>query len=174
MLNNTLSTFDTIANIAESFAGEDERRQKRAFQIQKAANIANAAVETFRGATGAFAQANATLPPPVGQIVGGINAGLVVASGLANIAKIKSQKFGGGGSVSSSTGGGGGASITSGVQQQGQESINLFGQANEGSSLNLGDSGDNNNNITVTAQVVSDDITASQNNTSTVASRFAI
>lgn len=177
-VDTALNTFNTIANIAEAFAGEDEKRQRRAFKIQKAANIANATVEMFRGAVGAYSQANATLPPPAGQIVGGINAGLVIASGLANIKRIQSQKFQGGGGASASASGGSARSLTSGVQAQGQQDINLFGQANEGGSLNLGDDGvgsstQGEQTITVKAQVVSDEISASQSNTNTVQSRFS-
>lgn len=178
-VQSTLSAFNNIANIAEGFAGDSERRQKRAFQIQKAANIAEATVETFKGATTAFASAQ-QLGPIAGPIVGGINAALVVGAGLANINKIRKQQFegGGGGSPSSSTPRSGGSSMVSGVQQQTQESINLFGQANEGGTTNLGGGSDSsqgsNQNVTITAQVVESDITTAQNNTSTIQSRFEL
>lgn len=175
-VNSTLSAFNSMANIANAFAGDDLKRQKRAFKLQKAANIAEATVSTFKGAATAFATAQ-QLGPIAGPIVGGINAGIVVASGVANIAKIKKQQFGGGGSVGgSSAPRSGGSSFTSGEVLPQADSINLFGQANQ-NQVNLGgnnNDSNNNQNITVTAQVVESEITTAQNNSATVESRFTL
>lgn len=82
-------------------ASEDEKRQvavagarsaleqvaqvnKRAFQLNKAVAISEAIINTYQGATKALAQ---------GGIFGPLLAGAIVASGLAQVAIIKNQKY---------------------------------------------------------------------------------
>ncbi len=77
------------------------------FAINKAGAIASAGVDTFAGANKAFAQFG-------GGPVGFAMAAAVTAAGLANIAKIKSQTFGGGAS------GGGGAGAAPALPAGGQ------------------------------------------------------
>lgn len=98
----------TIANLAQLFAGKSEKAQKRAFDIQKAANIAGAIVETYRSATGAYA--SQLIPgEPTSVVRAKIAAAAAVAAGLLNIKRIKDQKFN-----SPATGGGaGGENISS-------------------------------------------------------------
>lgn len=60
---------------------------KRAFEAAKAFNIANAIMNTYAGATKALA----TYPPPFNFIA----AAAVVASGLAQVASIRSQQYSG-------------------------------------------------------------------------------
>jgi len=103
--------FTTIANLAELFAGKNRKQQKIAFDIQKAANIANATIDTYKAAQGAYASLSGV--PIVGPVLGAAAAGVAVTAGLINIKKIASTSFnggssGGGGSTSSDTGGGGG------------------------------------------------------------------
>lgn len=93
-----------IASITELFGKKSEKAAKRAFQVQKAANMASALISTYQNATAAYASQFTPLPTPDSPIRGGIAAGIAVATGLANVAKISQQKFEGGGS----TGGGGG------------------------------------------------------------------
>tara|TARA_R110000822_G_scaffold190302_3_gene329090 strand:+ start:3457 stop:5898 length:2442 start_codon:yes stop_codon:yes gene_type:complete len=62
-------------------------QNKKAFQIAKAFNIANAIMNTYMGATKALA----TYPPPFNFIA----AAGVVAMGLAQVAQIKSQSYSG-------------------------------------------------------------------------------
>jgi DNA repair exonuclease SbcCD ATPase subunit len=105
--------FDLLGNLAQAFAGKSKKQQKKAFQIQKAAGIASATIDTYKAAQTAFASA----PNP---ILGAIFAALAVAAGLLNIKKIASQKFdegggeggGGVGGIASGGGGGGGAPST--------------------------------------------------------------
>lgn len=92
----TLSTLKAISDITG-------KENKKAFEFSKGLEIADATVSTIKGAVGAFAQASSAYPPPYGQIIGGITAGAVTASGLANIAKIKATKYGSGSSASAST-----------------------------------------------------------------------
>lgn len=100
----TLDGLSAIASITELFGKKSEQAAKRAFQVQKAANIATALITTYQNATSAYASQFTPVPTPDSPIRGGIAAGIAVATGLANVAKISQQKFEGGGS----TGGGGG------------------------------------------------------------------
>lgn len=102
----TLDGLSAIASITELFGKKSEQAAKRAFQVQKAANIATALITTYQNATSAYASQFTPVPTPDSPIRGGIAAGIAVAAGLANVAKISQQKFEGGGS----TGGGGGTS----------------------------------------------------------------
>lgn len=100
-----------IASITELFGKKSEKAAKRAFQVQKAANMASALISTYQNATAAYASQFTPLPTPDSPIRGGIAAGIAVATGLANVAKIAQQKFespstGGGGGSTGSTGGG--------------------------------------------------------------------
>ncbi len=100
-----------IASITELFGKKSEKAAKRAFQVQKAANMASALISTYQNATAAYASQFTPLPTPDSPIRGGIAAGIAVATGLANVAKIAQQKFespstGGGGGSAGSTGGG--------------------------------------------------------------------
>lgn len=103
-VKSTLDGLSAIASITELFGKKSEQAAKRAFQVQKAANIATALITTYQNATSAYASQFTPVPTPDSPIRGGIAAGIAVAAGLANVAKISQQKFEGGGS----TGGGGG------------------------------------------------------------------
>jgi hypothetical protein len=91
-------TLQTISNLTELFAGKSVKQQKKAFQIQKAVNIANAVIDTYKAANTALASS----PPPFNYLA----MAAAITAGLLNVKKIASQKFEGGGS----TGGGGGGS----------------------------------------------------------------
>lgn len=109
----TLDGLSAIASIAELFGKKSEAAAKRAFQVQKAANIASALITTYQNATSAYASQFTPIPTPDSPIRGGIAAGIAVAAGLANVAKISQQKFEGGGSTGGGGGIGGGGSIPS-------------------------------------------------------------
>ena len=98
------STLSTIGNLAELFAGKSKKQQKRAFDIQKAANIANATIDTYKAVMSTYAST------PGGPIIKGIAAGVSLSAGLLNIKKIASTKFDSGGA----TGGGGGSTPSGG------------------------------------------------------------
>ena len=72
---------------------------KKMFEASKAFNIGQAVINTYTGATKAFAQ--------YGWPYGAVAAALVVAAGLAQVAQIRSQTMGGG--VSAAGGGSGGS-----------------------------------------------------------------
>ena len=84
---------DILNGIADLYESDDEKAQEYAEQI-KALRISTAVIDTIQGALGAFMQASATIPPPFGQIIGGIQAGAITAVGMMNIAKIKNTKVG--------------------------------------------------------------------------------
>jgi hypothetical protein len=90
-----------ISDIADLFAKKDEASARKAFKIKKAASIATAIVDTYQGASSAFAQT------PGGIGIKTIAAGVATASGLARVAAIAKTKFEGGGSSAPSVGGGG-------------------------------------------------------------------
>jgi hypothetical protein len=121
----TKAGFDTIAQITELFGKRSEKAAKAAFKIQKAANIASALITTYQSATAAYASQFTPLPDPSSPVRGAIAAGIAVASGLANVAKIGQQKFEGGGS----TGGGGGASVPNGGAIPQAPSFNVVGNS---------------------------------------------
>lgn len=74
---------NTISDIIES----NEENEEEAMKKTKGLKIAATTIETITGATTALATAM-TLGPIAGPIVGGINAAAIVASGVANIAKL--------------------------------------------------------------------------------------
>lgn len=80
----------------------NDARAKRAFQIQKAANIASAAMATYQSATSAYQSQFLPIPDPSSPIRGAIAAGLAIATGLANVKKIASTTFEGSAPISGS------------------------------------------------------------------------
>jgi hypothetical protein len=144
------NTFATIGNLAQAFAGSSEKEQRKAFKIQKAAQIAGATMDTYKAATGAYASMIGI--PVAGPILAPIAAGLAVAAGLANVKQISNQQFGGGASGGSSTtsGGGGGAN-----NQAITPNFNIIGNQNQTQLAQL-------NQAPVKAYVVGSDVTTQQ------------
>jgi hypothetical protein len=99
----------TISSITELFGRKSEKAARRAFQINKAAQMASATIDTYKSATAAYASQFVPIPDPSSPVRGAIAAGVAIAAGLVNVAKIASQKFEGGGS-----GGGGGTAPAGG------------------------------------------------------------
>jgi phage tail tape-measure protein len=91
--------FATAQSIFGNLATLMNSHSKKAFQIGKAAAMANAVVNTAEGVTKALS----AFPPPFNFAA----AGAVAAAGMVQIQGIRAQQFGGGGSVS--MGGGGSA-----------------------------------------------------------------
>lgn len=87
--------FAAIAQLADSFAGQSEEQQKKAFQIKKAASIAQTLIETYQAAQSAYAS-QMTIPTPEAPIRAAVAAGIAIASGLARVAAIQKTKFEGG------------------------------------------------------------------------------
>ena len=113
------STLSSISNLAELFAGKSEAQQKRAFKIQKAVNIAQATIDTYKAANLALASA----PPPLSFAF----AGAAITAGLLNVKNIASQQFSGG--ASSGGGSGGGSTPNLSTPQSVQPNFNIVGDS---------------------------------------------
>lgn len=100
----TAMAVDAFGHILNALSGNS----RKVFEIQKAAGIANAVVSTYTGASKAL---------ELGWPLGPIAAASITAKGFANVAKIKSQSFGGGSSGGSA---GAGASNTAQLNQAAQ------------------------------------------------------
>lgn len=131
-VQTTLDGLSLISDITELFGKKGEKQAKRAFQVQKAAQIAAATIETYRSAQAAYLSQFLPVPDPSSPVRGGIAAGVAVAAGLANIAKIASQKFEGGGSSGGgadfSGGGVGGGEVAPQFNVVGDSSVNQLAQ----------------------------------------------
>ena len=112
-LDTTTKTLGLISGVAELFGKKSEKAAKRAFNVQKAASIAIATIETYKGARAIFASTAANPISIANPSAPFIAAGLAVASGLLEVATIASQKFEGGGSTDS--GGGSAPSLEGGA-----------------------------------------------------------
>ena len=86
--NGTASILDSMADMYEADAENSEKSAQQAKNLR----IASATIETITGAIGAFMQASASYPPPYGQILGAVQAAVVLATGMAQIAKIKNTE----------------------------------------------------------------------------------
>jgi hypothetical protein len=102
-LQSTSDALGAINGLVAAFAKGDEKRAKAAFKIQKAVSIAQATVDTYKGANAIFASAAANPSTILFPAQPFIAAGVAIASGLANVATIAQQQFQGG----SASGGGG-------------------------------------------------------------------
>jgi len=85
---------EALSDIAEAFAGEDEERAKKAFNIQKRLSQGQALVATYQAIIGALKAegADGLLPFPVRLA----NAGIAGVTGLAQVASIQRTQYGGG------------------------------------------------------------------------------
>ena len=138
----------TIGDLATAFAGKSEAQQKKAFEIQKAANIAGAVMDTYKAATGAYASLASI--PVVGPVLGGVAAGVATAAGLANVKNISSQQFGSRGNVVAPSGGGGNQ-----ANQVITPNFNIIGSQNQTQLAQL-------NQAPIKAYVVGSDVTTQQ------------
>ena len=100
-LQMTQDGIGALMNLTSAFAKDNEKSQKRAFEINKKLQIAQALIATFQGANAIFATSAAN---PASILFPGqpfVMAGLAIANGLANVATISKQQF-----QTSSAGGG--------------------------------------------------------------------
>jgi hypothetical protein len=118
---------DNAINSSELMLGSISSMLKEGSAEAKAAAVAQATIDTYKAATGAYSSASSI--PIVGWILGPIAAGLAVAAGIMNVKKIVSTKVPGGG------GGGGGGGIsapsiskpTIPTEPQGQQGVGASG-----------------------------------------------
>lgn len=142
------NSFNAISDLSTLFAGDNEKQQKRAFKVQKAASTANALIDTYKSATGAYASLSAI--PVVGPVLGAAAAGAAIAAGLANVKAIQSQNF--------TSSGGSKANISApstpnANQQLASPNFNIVGSGGTSQTENL---------APVKAYVVSGDVTTAQ------------
>ena len=140
-------SLNVIGDLATSFAGKSEKQQKRAFEIQKAANIAGGLMDTFKASLGAFKDT------PGGPILRGIAAGLTATAGLAMVNNIRKQEFRGGstGSIPPISEGGGGGQANQVITPN----FNIIGAQNQTQLAQL-------NQAPIKAYVVGSDVTTQQ------------
>ena len=154
---------DATQQLISAFAGKSEAQQKRAFQMQKAVSIAQAVMDTYKGANAIFASAAANPASVLFPAQPFIQAGLAIAAGIANVKKIASTQFGGG--ATPSGGGANGGSMGGSSTQAATPNISLFGQNNNANNLSSTPSQESNQGgeMVVKAVVVESDITNAQN-----------
>jgi hypothetical protein len=124
-----LSGLNTISSLTELFGKKSEKVARKAFQVNKAAQMASALISTYKSATDAYASQFTPVPDPSSPVRGAIAAGVAIASGLVNVAKIAAQKFeggsSGGGSAPSAAGGG---AVTPNFNVIGSSGVNQLAQ----------------------------------------------
>jgi hypothetical protein len=109
----TAASFAIASTLNDLFFTKQGKQSKEGFRIAKALALSEAGLNTYKAASAAFATASASPLTLVNPSYPFVQAGIAVAFGAAQIAKIASQTFSGGsaggGSVSSPSGGGSGA-----------------------------------------------------------------
>lgn len=110
-----VSAFSAAASIMNALADEQNTETKEGFEQQKKYQIAAATMSMLGGIVQAWSGAM-QLGPILGPIFGAINSALILATGIAQIVKIKQQKFNGGGSASASPSSGAMGSVIAPVQ----------------------------------------------------------
>ena len=86
----------SINALVGAFAKKDEKSARRAFKAQKAISIAQATVDTYKGANAIFASAAANPATVLFPAQPFLAAGSAIAAGIANVATIAKQEFQGG------------------------------------------------------------------------------
>ena len=113
----TLQGLDLIASIAEANAGEDEKRQRAAFNIRKASNIAQATVDGYKAVLSTYADT------PGGVVVKTIAATIAGGFAALKIGQIAKSKY------QSSSSGGGGGDLASGGTESFAPQFNVIGSS---------------------------------------------
>lgn len=107
--------FEALGALSEAFSGDNEKQQRRNFQIQKALSAANVTVGTIEGAQNAYATAQKS---PLTAVFPGypiVQAGLATAFGIAQLQQIRKSQFQGGDPTAPSSAGGGAGTAMAGT-----------------------------------------------------------
>ena len=112
-----LQGLDLIASIAEANAGEDEKRQRAAFNIRKASNIAQATVDGYKAVLSTYADT------PGGVVIKTIAATIAGGFAALKIGQIAKSKY------ESSSSGGGGGDLASGGTESFAPQFNVIGNS---------------------------------------------
>lgn len=126
-----MAQVSTMAGAFEQISAAGARENKKLFQVNKIAGIANATISTFTGAAKAL---------ELGPIAGPIAAAAIIANGLAKVQAIKSQSF----SSGSSAGGGGNVAPSIAASSPAQPVSNVGGGGSR-QSISIRFSGGNEN-----------------------------
>ena len=114
-LTMTQDGISSLMNITTAFAKDNEKSQKRAFEINKKLQIAQALIGTYQGVQAIFTSAAMNPSTVLFPAMPYIQAAIALASGLANVKNISKQQFQSsspGGSAPGFSGGvGGGGSV---------------------------------------------------------------
>jgi hypothetical protein len=102
-----LDGLNAIMSLTDAFTKDNEKSQKRAFEINKKLQIAMALIQTYQGVQAIFAAKAASPETILFPAAPFIAAGIALATGLANVQNIRKQQFSGGASGGSFGGGGG-------------------------------------------------------------------
>lgn len=89
--------------ILDDIANSMEVTNAKEFKRQQDLQVASATINMIAGAAGAFMQAMATYPAPIGAAVGAVMSAVALTTGAMQIRKIKQQKYKGGSSVPSTS-----------------------------------------------------------------------
>ena len=140
-----LQAASNVLNILSLLTSVGNEESKKTFELQKAVSVAQATIDTYKGAASAYANTVG------GPVIKGIAAGVAVAAGLANVKKIASTQFN---ANSTSTPSITTPSITSSATQQlSTPNFNVVGASGISQTENL---------QPVKAYVVSGDVTTAQ------------
>jgi hypothetical protein len=93
LIDSTLGYFNTISELADAFATNDEASQKRAFQVNKAMRYASTVLSTIEGTQNAFTTA---ADSPITKVFPGypfVQATAAALFGVAQLAKIRKTQF---------------------------------------------------------------------------------
>lgn len=144
-INTVKGGFDLLGELATTFAGNSEKAQRKAFNIQKAASIASALIDTYTAAAGVFRDTKGGLPIRIAATT------IAVGAGLARVAQISKTQF------NSSNSGGGGGGVNASLPQETQQApqFNIVGNASANPLAQLG-------NAPMQAYVVSGEVTSAQ------------
>ena len=100
-VQNASDALGAIMALNDAFSGNSEREREKAFKRNKAFSIAQALINTYQAV-------NQQLANPIDSLTGAnfVKAGIALALGIANVAKIAKTKYEGGGPPPSTGGGG--------------------------------------------------------------------
>jgi len=150
----TQDGLQAVADLTNAFAGQSEKAQKKAFLVNKALQIAQATIETYRSATAAYAS-QLSIPTPDAPIRAAAAAAIATAFGIAQVAQIARTKFEGRGSSTPSVSSP--SSIGAGAGQAPQ-----FNTVGASGTNQLAESIANQNQTPSRAYVVASDISTAQ------------
>lgn len=145
-----------ISNVTELFAGKSEKDAEKAFNANKAVSIAQATIQTYQAAQGAYLS-QMSVPTPDAPVRASIAAGIAVAAGIANVAKIAKTQYKSSTPPTNNNPGGN-------VPSPSTPSYNLFGGGNNQNTVNASNNQPINiqNEVKVKAYVSETDITNAQ------------